>query len=343
MRKVIIILLVLMLFSCAKQPSVEVCQKPYIQWKIGECCLDVDSNNICDFHETLEVVEEKEVVVSDSPLIEFLQVAPETYWFSTYDTGKVIVNNDKRHSIVSIDRGYTDIYWDISKEKAWKLCDMQREIAEIGKSFEIENAICNPNSLDIQELSSSEYKSLFPFGPVDWMKQYFDIKPLKVETMIQTIGVRTISPVIHFSDGKVLKFDYYFKVPVVVDMYEDNFRFKSIKYLFDTDFYIMGLDSADVVLPTDSPSLSSLIHISIKEAKPLLSSDILVQGIVTNEGSEYIPPQKIYIECYDKEGKMIGSKETFTFEGITAYKESEFKTYIPVSNKNLGRCKAELV
>ena len=163
MRKVIILLLVLMLFSCAKQPSVEVCQKPYLQWKLGECCLDVNSNGICDFHEQLEVVEEKEIVSKkENPLLEFLQVAPTKYWFSTYDTGKVIVNGNKRHSIVNLDRGYTDIYWDLSKEKAWKVCDIKSEIAEVGQGFEIENAICNPNSLDIQELSSSEYSSLFP-------------------------------------------------------------------------------------------------------------------------------------------------------------------------------------
>ncbi len=64
MKKIILGLLmlasILVYSGCTQQPQQETCKSPYIEFKLGECCLDSNSNNICDNDEEKEpvVVEE---------------------------------------------------------------------------------------------------------------------------------------------------------------------------------------------------------------------------------------------------------------------------------------------
>jgi len=66
MKKTILfgtILTVFLLIGCVQQtaPQKETCKSPYIEYKLGECCLDSNGNNICDNDEKQEEVVVEEV------------------------------------------------------------------------------------------------------------------------------------------------------------------------------------------------------------------------------------------------------------------------------------------
>lgn len=354
MKKVLaLIIIVLFMISCSPKEEIKepICKAPYFEWKQGECCLDANNNFICDWDETKteELISKKELEEKEKNFIsEFLKNTPDKYWFHSYNTGKVVVNKEKRHSYVNIDKGITDIYWDENTKKAWELCDIEEEIVQEGDSFQKDRPICNPDFLNIRELTAEEYKNEFPLGPIDWMLKYKDKEPFLVEESIQTLGVRTVSPVLHFKedDGTitVLKFDYHFKVPISIDTLKNNMRTNSIKFLYDTNFKLIGIDDADnaVILPKEKPMPLDPILIVLDKTELLLSNDVYVSGKLINQGYDYLEPQKILIECFDDEGNLIGDRRSRTVEGITKHKDTEFKVYVPVKNRDFAYCTAAL-
>jgi len=217
-----------------------------------------------------------------------------------------------------------------------------------GDKFQPDRPICDANFLNIRVLIGSEYENRFPIGPIDWMIKYKDKKPVKIERSIQTIGVKSISPVLHFleDDGSytILKFDYYKKVPVAIDKVKNNMRIGTISYLYDTDFKLIGLDDLEkaMIPPEETPQPEDPILIIIEETELLLRNEIYVKGKVKNQGYDYLEPVRLMVECFDKQGKIIGHVRTRTFEGISRFKDTEFKAYVPVKIRDLGHCTAKL-
>ncbi len=69
MKKLIVILFIvslLILSGCAKKEE-SLCKTPYFEYKTGECCLDINSNQICDNDEIIEESEEEEQISIESP------------------------------------------------------------------------------------------------------------------------------------------------------------------------------------------------------------------------------------------------------------------------------------
>ena len=360
MKKIaLFIIFLLFIASCAKTEERPLCKKPYFEWKAGEYCLDANNNQICDRDEMQQTIPQtekfkKSLKASDSltqvnPIESFLKEVPEKYWFHSFNTGKVVVNGNKRHSYINVENGITDIFWDTAKKEAFELCDINQEIFQEGDKFQKDRPICDPDFLNIRYLSPEEYETRFPMGPVDWMLKYKDKIPFRVETTIQTLGVRTISPVIHFKEDNgditVLKFDQHFKVPVAIDTIRNNMRVKSLKYLYNTDFRLIGVSDPDkAMIPPKEKSLpEGPVVAVIDNYKLLLSNDVYVKGRVTNHGPKFVPQQNLFIECFDPQGESIGNKTTKTLEGITKKDYTDFKTYVPVKTRDLGRCTVKLL
>lgn len=353
MKRIMILILFLFILSCSqviKEDSF--CKHPYIEWRVGECCLDENNNFICDVDEKKiveKIKEEQKPVKKVNILQDLLAQAPEKYWFQSYDAGKVIVIDDKRRSYVNVDKGITDIYWNTKNKEAVELCNIKEEIMQEGTNFQPDRPICNPDFLNIRRLTKTEYEERFPMGPVDWMIKFKDKKPFLVETFIQTLGVKSISPIIHFleADGSiiVLKFDYYKKIPIVVDTIKNKVRINSLKYLFSTDFKLIGINKdveKTMIIPKDKPIIEDPIIITVKETEFLLNNKVFVKGKVTNQGYDYLEPVNLMVECFNKENEIIGHIRTRTFEGITKYKDTDFKAYVSIKTKNFAYCTARL-
>jgi hypothetical protein len=358
MKRIVLLLILLFLFSCSYQKEDSFfCSPPYFEWKAGECCLDENDNKICDADEkkVIEKVMEEQKFIEEkkaeekSILSSFLDISPDNYWFQSYNTGTVLVFGDKRRSYVSLKKDVTDIYWDLKEGTAFEVCDINEEISREGKNFQSENAMCHAFSLNIRKLSKDDFEKKFPFGPVDWMLKLKDKKPILVETSFQTIGVKSIGPVIHFleDDGSfvILKFDYHRKVPIIIDFVKDKTRIGSIKYVFDTDFRQIGIlldPEKKVIMPEEVPVIKDPVLIIVKETETMLNNDVYVKGKVVNQGQDYLERVNLLVECFDKEGELVGSAKTSSFEGITKNKDTDFKAYISTKGKKVSYCTARL-
>lgn len=73
MKKILLLILIVFVSSCAKVEEVQLCNPPYFEYKSGECCLDQDSNKICDIdekeEETEEITEDKTEVEPEEQFI----------------------------------------------------------------------------------------------------------------------------------------------------------------------------------------------------------------------------------------------------------------------------------
>jgi hypothetical protein len=121
MRRAIFLLLAI-LIACTPvtTPPVQesLCKTPYFEWKKGECCLDKNSNQICDNEERIEPVQiseskpieqnEASAPQSDQPeaapiietsktqLQELLEKAPTNYKYGIKDATVIVVGNLRR-------------------------------------------------------------------------------------------------------------------------------------------------------------------------------------------------------------------------------------------------------
>jgi len=275
---------------------------------------------------------------------------PETYWFYNYNTGRVLVVGDKRRSFLDVGTGITDIYWDINNKRAWKTCDINKEILQEGDKFEKDHPICDPDTLNIQDLTQEEYNEMFPFGPIDWMLKYKDKTPFKVETTLQTIGPKSIMPVLHFrnDDGSttILRFDSYQKVPIIIEKRKGTFK-EVISYEFNADFKIIDVEGnivKEVELPEETIEEKPPLEIRVETIMPLLDNRIYVKGKINSKGRKALPPQELKVDCFDRFNKLIGSGITESFEGVTEYKNTDFKIYVDTdSNDYFKNCTVTIV
>src|SRR5574342_460061 len=119
MRLYWLVLCLVFLVAC-QQAQIEkpsLCNSPYFEWQQGQCCLDSNSNQVCDDHEAarIPVAEEKvkpsvdEVAIpetepvkepSETPkalMQELISKAPTSYFFWNWDDNAgALVVGDKR-------------------------------------------------------------------------------------------------------------------------------------------------------------------------------------------------------------------------------------------------------
>ena len=226
----------------------------------------------------------------------------------------------------------------MKNNRAWKLCDIKKEILQEGDKFESDHPICDPDTLNIHDLTPREYTERFPFGPVDWMLKYKDNVPFKTETTLQTIGPKSIRPVLHFNndDGSItiLRFDDYQKVPIIIENRKGTFK-EVISYEFNADFKdLEGNIAKEVELPVEVIEEKPPLEIRVETMMPLLDNRIFVKGKINSKGRKSLPPQDLKIDCYDRFGKLIGSGVTESFEGLTEYKNTDFKVYVDTDNND---------
>ena len=100
----------------------------------------------------------------------------------------------------------------------------------------------------------------------------------------------------------------------------------------------------EVELPEETIEEKPPLEIRVETIMPLLDNRIYVKGKINSKGRKALPPQELKVDCFDRFNKLIGSGITESFEGVTEYKNTDFKIYVDTdSNDYFKNCTVTIV
>lgn len=295
------------------------CKPPYIEFKEGECCLDKNSNQICDNDEEesvtvpekqeivekqeiqeteieqLEKEETEEIIPAEKPtgiIYELLEKVPNKYWYyTTYDgIGGIVYGTKRASGWVGLSRKLRLFYWDSNTKEVDVFYD---EVAE-SRLLKVRNIDLHSTSRETflafikQNITGDKY----PKSPVDWMHEYADKTPIKVETSVQMLQADSIPYTsnlrLYFQNDDetitLMKFDKRYNVPLQVEKIFKESVMEHYNYRFDTvdkdlDFAAIRKEITEdrVTLPENH------IFITIEEAEK-------IRREASNAGTDTVNP-----------------------------------------------------
>ncbi|HLF54439.1 MAG TPA: hypothetical protein VI612_01840 [Candidatus Nanoarchaeia archaeon] len=138
----------------------------------------------------------------------------------------IIYGNKVRHYFLKLyeldGNPITDVFVDLDKKEAVAYCNIEREGRLLEKSFDYERSRCKDY---IDKPISTSFEKWTHKGPIEWLEEFADQKPILVEDNIQTISIggnsKTIQPSLHYMvDGKrvILRIDRRYGVPVKIEI-----------------------------------------------------------------------------------------------------------------------------
>ncbi|MBW3019250.1 hypothetical protein KY329_03635 [Candidatus Woesearchaeota archaeon] len=349
-----VVLLMVVLAACAAEQQAEplTCNAPYFEYKSGECCLDANSNRVCDADEVMPVEQEIQVISPEPTIMQqFLEDAPTKYAFHNFKTGLVLVVGDKRRAIMEpVETGSTSIYWDLAEQRAWTVCDSDVEYAILGRRYDAEVARCTPGQVDVRELNRNEYLESLDIadGPIDWMLRYKDREPTTVDTQMQQINYRSITPIVYYDepDGSmtIIKFDKYYKVPVRIERVKRS-NGEVDKTVVNYEFHkneVEGypLTEATVTAPQPKFQEAGTYELELTHIYPTDMHTVRVRGYIKNLAEIKTGNTRLKIECYNKYGDVKGSDYVF-IGSISPGRTQSFETDIEMNAEDLEDCYAE--
>ncbi len=242
MKKVLFIVLVLsLLVSClpALPPSEEaktpvsqpvVVENTSVQQQVLFTCWDnstASDEASCPAKQTNVVLEPP--VKDVQPGRQFLNDARSKFKGHAYllsDRMVIVYQNKSRHYFSDIElvenrQPITDIYFDLENQTAVGYCSLDRESDMEDGDFEFERSECK-SFIDVAV--PLDFKKVQVKGPLDYLEQYADRLPTRVEDNIQTISIggnsKSIQPSLHYDDaGKsvILRLDKRYHVPLKIE------------------------------------------------------------------------------------------------------------------------------
>jgi len=187
----------------------------------------------------------KEEITEDKPkeyIKELLTEIPNKYWYYTTNDGigGIVYDSKRASGWVGLDRKLRLFYWDATAKEVFIFYDYVSE----ARLLKIRNIDDNSRSRESflafikQEITGDEY----PKSPVDWMHEYADKTPSKVETSAQMLQADsmpyTCNLRLYFQNDDdtitVLKFDKIHKVPLQVEKRWKESIVEHYNYRFDT-------------------------------------------------------------------------------------------------------------
>lgn len=305
------------------------CKQPYIEFKEGECCLDKNNNQICDNDEVennmsgkqeagpvteKEIIEQKEILqapaeeqeennmTEEKPagiINELLEKVPDKYWYYTAHDGigGIVYGSKRASGWVGLSRKLRLFYWDANTKEVDIFYD---EVAE-ARLLKIKDEDSKSRSRETflafikQNITGDNY----PKSPVDWMHEYADKTPIKVETneqMLQADSIPYTSNLrLYFQEDDdivtIMKFDKRHNVPLQVEKKFKDSIIEHYNYRFDTvdrdlDFAALRTEITEdrVTLPENH------IFITIEEAEEIMQdlSDTGINAVNPYERVRYI-------------------------------------------------------
>lgn len=189
--------------------------------------------------------------IQDENLIkEFLKTVPDKYWYHDIDEqiGGIVVNNKRmdawRFVGNHIEPGL--YYWDYPKTKdiyifydeisTYKLHDVTDSKEEAPPVDEYKLAF-------VKQTMTKPYK--YPKSPIDWMEEYKDITPIKVDRTRQAINVErrtfTSQLSLYFEDAAGIEtkmmFDDIYNVPLIIEKRQNGKIIEQYRNYFDVSMY----------------------------------------------------------------------------------------------------------
>ncbi len=247
MRVFLIASILFLLIACqpAVQPranaTISDCNPPYYEYEKGDCCLDKDTNKVCDRDEqtaapiTGAITAEPETSEMSKVIAKFRQNV-DSYTYKIGDTeylarGKLVhVKLDKFKELPlkinnTIRVHITDIFIDRETTKATGYCDLRSEEEIVGELNADRSKCIKINDMPFT-LAYDEYN---PFLPEDWLSRFANAKPILVEDTDQYVkqesGWKAVNPVLHFQEGNtefILRIDSKYGIPLRVEQRIDD-------------------------------------------------------------------------------------------------------------------------
>jgi hypothetical protein len=237
----------------------------------------------------------------------------------------------------------------LAAQRAWTVCDSDVEYRDLGRRYDAEVARCTPGQIDVRELNRNEYSESLDIadGPVDWMLRYKDREPSAVDTQMQQLNYRSITPVVYYDepDGSltIFKFDKYYKVPVRIETVKrlNGYVDKTIvNYEFHKD-EVDGypLNENTVTAPPATFKEEGTYDLELTHVYPTDMQTVRVRGFLKNLAEIKTGNTRIKIECYNKYGDTIGSD--YIFMGtLSPGRTQSFETDIEMNVEDLEDCYA---
>jgi hypothetical protein len=248
MRTFLLAPLLLILLAC--QPVLQLqqnatkteCSPPYHEYKPNDCCLDKDTNMICDRDEeqvpetialntTTQAEPQKEQSIMQSIITKF-RTNTTSY---SYKEGKkeVYVQESQAHvrldRLIPLDQAInntirvyvTDTFIDREHQTAIGYCDPRSEEKIMGGLHPDRSNCIKLINIPI----NLSYEEFSPELPEDWLTKFAGKKPFLAETTEQFIkeptGWKTINPVLHYKTGDtttVLRLDAKTGLPLKIEI-----------------------------------------------------------------------------------------------------------------------------
>lgn len=245
-----LVLFLILLAACrpavvAPQPNITVteCNPPYYEYTPSDCCLDQDTNGVCDRDEKPAegpIVINKTKVIEPGPVLERTIMADliakfrqnVTSYSFTRGTDKYFVMNEFVHVKLGnfkelpfktndVRTYITDIFVDRRAQKAIGYCDPRTEEEIVGE-FNADRSKCIKLINIPIALPYAEYN---PYLPEDWLQRFSHALPARVEATDQYIkqptGWFAVNPVLHYVSGDVpvvIRVDKRTALPVQVEV-----------------------------------------------------------------------------------------------------------------------------
>lgn len=232
--------------------------------------------------QTVEVSEiQEEPITEDKPIEyikELLAEIPNKYWYYTTNDGigGIVYDSKRASGWVGTDRKLRLFYWDTNTKEVFIFYD---DVAE-ARLLKIKKIDDNSRSRESflafikQEITGDKY----PKSPVDWMHEYADKTPIKIETSAQMLQADSIPYTCNLrlyfqnDDGTVtvLKFDKIHKVPLQVETRWKESIVEHYNYRFDTVDRDLDFSARRTVITEDRVTLpENHIFITVEEAEKI--------------------------------------------------------------------------
>ena len=200
--------------------------------------------------------EETKIIKEESYIKEFLKTIPNQYWYYNVNDGiGGLVLGDKRATGWSGDDPKISLlYWNPDTKEVYiyftEMTDYELEYLKSEPRTVFKDP--NPRNQHRQPvfIKVTEQWDFYPFSPVDWMKEYQNAEPVKIETAEQTLNIENryyvSNLILHFQDDDgsktVMKFDKNHKVPVMIEKTYPSGQKEIFKYHYDTYWYDPSTD-----------------------------------------------------------------------------------------------------
>ncbi len=251
MRPAALLFIVFLLFvACAPVAPLPTitkteCNPPYFEYTKGDCCLDSDTNGICDRDEAGiigPIVINKTVIQGPEPVLERTVMPDAIAKFRKKVDGYSYVKGKAQYAVkgsqirVTLDKvtslqfsinktpaHITDVYVDRTSKRAIGYCDPRTE-EDIMGTFDADRSKCL--ALVNQEITL-KYDDYNPLLPEDWLLRYQNVLPARVEATDQYVrdlsGWKAVNPVVYFIEGQnevILRLEANSGLPVKIEINE---------------------------------------------------------------------------------------------------------------------------